>query len=478
MNEQDEVCAFLGRGAERIETHISVVFLAGALAYKLKRAVRFSYLDYSTLALREKYCRAELALNRRTAPGIYRAVRAVTREADGTLALDGAGPAVEWVVEMRRFEQDALFDRMALTPALMRELTDEIAVFHAQAERVSGYGGAAALAEVMAGNGANLLAAGLPQEAVARLDAAGRARLAAVGAVLDARRDAGKVRRCHGDLHLGNICLWDGKPVLFDCIEFNDAFSCIDVLYDLAFLLMDLRHRGERDFASLVLNRYLDRTGEADGLAVLGLFMSVRAAIRAHVLAVQGRAEAGGYLALAEELLAPRAPCLVAVGGLSGSGKSTLAAALAGALGARVIRSDVVRKALAGVAPEVRLPEAAYDAATTARVYAALHEQAREALAAGFPVILDATFLRAEERRAVAELAPGVPFLGVWLEAPVAVLAARLAARRGDASDADVEILHRQLRAGAGAVDWWRVDAAQGVTAQVGALIARMSTPT
>jgi aminoglycoside phosphotransferase family enzyme/predicted kinase len=497
MGEQSEVVAFLSAGASyglpggsvtRIETHISVVFLAGQLAYKLKRAVRFSYLDYSTLELREKYCRAELTLNQRTAPELYRRVRAVTRGRDGTLAFDGAGAVLDWVLEMRRFEQSALFDQMAvagkLTPALLRALTDEIAEFHEAAEIIPRYGGAAALEAVLAGNDANLAAAVPPLEiaAVMGLNAAARARLAAVVLLLDARRDAKKIRRCHGDLHLGNITLSENRPTLFDCIEFNEAFSCIDVLYDLAFLLMDLLHRDLRDFASLVFNRYLDLTGDHGGLPVLGLFMSVRAAIRAHVLAAQGHGEvAQSYLTLAQTLLETRRPCLVAVGGLSGSGKSTLAAALAQdfapAPGARVVRSDVIRKALAGVAPEVRLPPVAYAAEVSAAVYAELHRQVREALDAGFSVIADATFLSAAGRAEIAALAreKGVAFFGFWLEAPEAVLQARLAARRNDASDAGAEVLRRQRLSDVGAVDWFHLDTAQGVERQrreIAALIA------
>ncbi|HQT46592.1 MAG: hypothetical protein B7X08_03850 [Acidocella sp. 20-63-7] len=497
MGEQSEVIAFLSAGASyglpggsvtRIETHISVVFLAGQFAYKLKRAVRFSYLDYSTVTLREKCCRAELALNQRTAPELYRRVSAVTRERDGSLAFDGAGKILDWVVEMCRFEQSALFDQMAvagkLTPALLRALTDEIAEFHEAAEITPGYGGAVALQAVLAGNDANLVAAAPPLEhaAVMRMNAAAWARLAVVGPLLDARRDTKKIRRCHGDLHLGNITLSESRPALFDCIEFNEAFSCIDVLYDLAFLLMDLLHRDLRDFASLVFNRYLDLTGDSGGLPVLGLFMSARAAIRAHVLAAQGHGEIGQtYLMLAEELLDTRQPCLVAVGGLSGSGKSTLAAALARdfapAPGARVVRSDVIRKALAGVAPEVRLPPVAYAAEVSAAVYAELHHQVREALDAGFSVVADATFLSAAGRREIAALAQekGVAFFGLWLEAPEAVLQARLAARRNDASDAGAEVLRRQRLTDVGTLDWRRIDMTQGMEQQrreIAALIA------
>jgi uncharacterized protein len=483
--DADDVVAFLSDGAsygspgaavERIETHISIVFLVGERAFKLKRAVRFSYLDYSTPERRERYCRAELALNRRTAPTIYRAVRAVTREADGRLAFDGAGAPVDWVLEMRRFPQAALFDRMAeagqLTPALMRDLTDEIARFHAAAEITPSFGGAAALAAVVADNDANLRAASPPLDGarIAALGDASAAALASLGRLLEERRSEGKVRRCHGDLHLRNVCLVDGRPTPFDCIEFSDGLACIDVLYDLAFLLMDLTHRGLRGLANIVFNRYLDMTGDSAGLPALPLFLSLRAAIRAHVLmAAPGRGaapEAALYLALAGAVLDRPPPRLVAIGGLSGSGKSALAQALAPdfapAPGARLVRSDVLRKRLRGVAPEERLAGAAYGAAATEEVYRALGREAGAAVRGGFAAIIDATFLREAERDRIEGLAAaiGVPFTGLWLEAPAAVLRARIDLRRHDASDADAAVLAHQLAAATGPIRWRRIDAA------------------
>jgi aminoglycoside phosphotransferase family enzyme/predicted kinase len=491
-NDQRETIAFLSDGAsygrpgapvERIETHASLVFLVGDRAFKLKRAVSFSYLDYSTVARREAACRTELTLNRRTAPSLYLAVRKIARQADGTPGFDGEGPALDWVVEMRRFPDDALFDRMAeagrLTPVLMRALADEIAAFHAAAEPSRRHGGAAAVASLIAGNDENLRLAGdtLDQGAVAALKEASEAALRRVSAQLDRRREEGHVRRCHGDLHLGNICLVDGRPTLFDAIEFNDAISTIDTVYDLAFLLMDLSHRGLDALANLVFNRYLDRTGEDAALPALPLFLSLRAAIRAHVTTAALRqkqdrataerlgANARHYLDLARRLLQPAAPRLVVVGGFSGTGKSTLALALAAdfapAPGARHLRSDVLRKVLLGAAPETRLPPEAYDAATTDRVYRALGERAATALAAGYSAVVDAVFLKPSERAAIGEVAraAGVPFTGLWLEAPAAVLAQRVAARRGDASDADVAVLERQLSLDPGPLDWQRVDA-------------------
>lgn len=498
MDDQREVVQFLGDGAsygmpgaavERIDTHISIIFLVGERAYKLKHAVRFSYLDYSTVALREKFCRAELDLNVRTAPTLYLRLRAVTRAADGGLAFDGSGQVLDWVLEMRRFAQSELFDRLAeqrkLTARLMRELTDVIADFHAAAEPVSQRGGRAEIEATIVGNIANLLQSFAASDAgqIQALRAASMARLSAVGGLLDARAARGRVRRCHGDLHLRNLCLFEGRPTLFDCIEFSDRLSCIDVLYDLAFLLMDLVRRDLADLANVVFNRYLDLTPDRDGLPALPLFMSVRAAVRAHVTAAlsrqnqskQAQADARDYLALARALLDPQAPLLVAIGGRSGTGKSTLAQALAAefkpAPGARVIRSDVLRKRLFNVAPETKLPPSAYDDATTARVYAALQDQAAASLAAGYTAIVDAAFLREEERERIgaAAMQSRVPFVGLWLEAPRDTLAARIGTRTGDASDADLSVLQLQLGLDAGAVTWPRIDAGSDIARSAGA---------
>lgn len=497
MDDQRDVIAFLSDGAsygtpgaavERVVTHCSIIFLVGERALKLKRAVRFSYLDYSTLALRERFCCAELALNRRTAPEIYLGLRSITRDGRGTLAFGGEGPVVDWVVEMRRFAEESLFSRMAeagrLTPALLQSLADIIADFHASAEVIPSRGGRAGLAAAIATNDDNLRLAAPPLDRglIDRLRDASAAHLDRIGPLLDARRERGKVRRCHGDLHLRNICLFGGRPTLFDCIEFNDAFSCVDVLYDFAFLLMDLMHRGHDDVANLVFNRYLDRTADSEGLPALPLFISARAAVRAHVLGIlarpdndAGAAEPRSYLELALASLEEQPPSLIAIGGLSGSGKSTLAQALAAgfrpAPGARVIRSDVVRKRLMHVPPETRLPRESYTLAASRDVYEALQREAATTLAAGYTAIVDAAFLHAGERQAIAAVArdAGAPFAGLWLEAPADLLARRIEARRNDASDADRAVLELQLGIDPGPLDWQRIDAASAITSMLAA---------
>ncbi|MDP6515234.1 MAG: AAA family ATPase [Alphaproteobacteria bacterium] len=475
-----------GAGVERIDTHCAVVFLAGDRAYKLKRAVRFPFLDYGTLEARHTVCAAEVRLNRRTAPALYRGTVAITAEANGSFAFDGSGTPVDWLVAMNRFDQAMLFDRMAACGALrdpvMRDLADAIAAFHDIAEARPDHGGRAGLAMVIDGNMATLRGearAPFDDTRRDRIEQGWRSALERHGETLEARREAGRVRWCHGDLHLRNICLIDGKPTLFDGIEFSEPLACIDVLYDLAFLLMDLRHRELNRFASLVLNRYLSRTQDVDGLALLPLFQSLRAGVRAMVGAIEGSDdEARAYLSQAESYLEPPPPVLVAVGGLSGTGKSTLAATLApeigAAPGALVLRSDVIRKRLLGAEPEQRLGSEAYGAAVNRRVYETLHALARRALGAGHAVILDAVFAQPEERAAVADIARAthVPFRGLWLDAAPEVLRARLEARRDDASDATAAVLERQLGYPIGDLDWHRLDTT-GMSQEISARAAQ-----
>jgi aminoglycoside phosphotransferase family enzyme/predicted kinase len=494
--DQRDVIAFLkdpssyGPGVDRvevIETHASLVFIAGDRVFKLKRAVAYPYLDFSTADLRRRACEAELVLNRRTAPALYEEVRGLYRDAGAAVSFAPNGEALDWVVVMRRFDQDLLFDALAKTGGLDRHIMDRlanhIAQFHASAERHFDHGGAAELADLAEVQYRCLAApsrAGFSLDRVESIRKNWQEQVAVLAELLDRRRAAGKVRHCHGDLHLRNICLLDGEPTLFDCLEFDEALASIDVLYDLAFLLMDLEHRGLGHFANRVFNRYLDRSEEDDGLAAMPLFLSLRAAIRAHVTATglehAAHAVAGAkmacdarrYLDLAHRFLQPQ-PCrLVAIGGLSGSGKSTLAAGLAPELGlrpgARVLRSDVIRKLLLGVDPEERLPATAYTRQTSARVYDALRRKAAVGLAAGYTVVIDAVALTSEERSSFAEVAraAAVPFSGLWLEARPEAMANRIRGRVRDASDASPEILAEQLRHDTGKIDWVRIDAGGG----------------
>ena len=495
-DDQSAVIAFLSNGAnypdrpstvERIDTHASMVFLAGELAYKLKRAVRYDYLDFSTLELRQHACEAELRLNRRSAPDLYLGVRSINSDEAGGCRWDGPGTVLDWLVMMRRFPQDALLDQRAarglLSLDVMPPLADAIARFHDGAERVASHGGRAGMAWVIDGNAAAFAehAATLDPGTAGRVTDRCRQELARHGEQLDSRRVGGFVRRVHGDLHLRNIVMLDGRPTLFDGVEFNDEIACVDVFYDVAFLLMDLLRRGLAAHANLAFNRYVAATGDDGGLPLLPLFLACRAAVRAKtgataarlqsdpVRADATRAAARGYLTMAERLLIGAGARLVAIGGFSGAGKSTLAARLAPQLGrapgALILRSDLIRKSLFGVTPEAALPPAAYAPAVSERVYVTMAERAARAIEAGQSVIADAVHASASARTTIAGVATrrGVPFTGLWLDAPSDTLERRIAQRTGDASDATVNVLRAQLASGAGPLEWHRLNAAANV---------------
>jgi aminoglycoside phosphotransferase family enzyme/predicted kinase len=492
--DQSEVITFLaspathnGEAVQRVDTHASIVFLAGSRALKLKRAVRYDYLDFSTADRRRLMCDAEIRVNQRLAPTLYRGAVAITRQADGSLALGGSGVPVDWVVEMTRFNQadvlDELAARGALDLALMYDLAVTIAHFHAGATRRPDRGGPAAMLSVIAGNEAGFREHGseiFDARLCESVTTASRDAVTRHAALLEHRRDSGAVRLCHGDLHLRNIVVLDGRPTMFDGIEFNDALACVDVLYDLAFLLMDLWGRGLYAHANAVLNGYLWQTEEYAGLSLLPLFLSCRAAVRAQTSAAaaglasqsQQRGSLAGrartYLELARTLLRTSAPSLIAVGGLSGSGKSTLARALAYRVGsvpgAVVLRSDAVRKRLYGVSEETRLGAESYTSDVSRTVYDVLRARAAAILAAGQSVIVDAVHSHLEERHAVECVAAeaGVPFVGFWLDAPESVLVDRVEARSRDASDADRHVVQQQIRRGLERVDWHHLDASLG----------------
>jgi uncharacterized protein len=485
---QQAVFDFLGNPAnhggapvKRIDTHAATVFLAGDLAVKIKRAVRFAFLDYSSLPKRKAACEAEIEVNRAYAPAIYRGVVAITREADGRLAIGGKGTPMEWAVEMRRFDESQTLDHLAEAGRITSDLADAlgraVARAHAAAPVATGTDFPGLLAEIIAQNAVEMHATPelFPTPAVTALNDAARATLTRLRLLLGTRERTGLVRRCHGDLHLGNIVLIGGEPVLFDAIEFDPRIASGDVFYDLAFLLMDLIERGLKQPANIVFNRYLmetRRTDDLDALAALPLFMSVRAAIRAKVTAARRTfnpndktiaQKARDYFALAQTLLAPPAARLIAIGGLSGTGKSLLARALAAeflpAPGALWLRSDVERKILFGVAETDRLPDAAYARDVTAKVYATLADKTRRALAAGHSVIVDAVFADSGERAAIAKMAAGCPFRGLFLTAELSTRLARLGNRTGDASDADAAVAVAQERYNLGTMDWLKVDA-------------------
>jgi hypothetical protein len=489
-DNQDEVLAFLadpathgGEKVQRIDTHAASVFLAGKRAIKIKRAVRFPFLDYSTLAKRKQACDSELAVNTPYAPEIYLGVVAITREADGKLAFGGKGTTVEWAVEMRRFDEKRTLDHLTgeIDEALADALGRAVAEAHARAQPVEDAPWITAIGSYI-GEHAEAFRKHPELFARAEIDTLERLGRAAYEHILPLLRDRGRrglIRRIHGDLHLGNIVLIDGKPVLFDAIEFSEIIASGDVLYDLAFLLMDLLERGLALPANVVLNRYLAQTHRAedlDGLAALPFFLSLRAAIRAMVTAARmERApetqrdgitkSARTYFAFAQRAIAPPAPKFIAVGGLSGTGKTLLARALAPYIepmpGTVVLRSDVERKALFGVSETDKLPAEAYTPQMTERVYALLFDKARRILAAGHSAIVDAVFAQVEERAALAAVASEskIPLRGLFLIADLATRLARVGGRTRDASDADEKVTRAQESYDLGPLDWTQIDA-------------------
>jgi aminoglycoside phosphotransferase family enzyme/predicted kinase len=492
LESQEAVFALLadpathdGAKVKRIDTHAATVFLAGARAFKVKRAVRFPFLDYSSLDKRKAACEAEIEVNRPFAADIYRRVVAITRAPNGRLALDGGGAPVEWAVEMRRFAEDATLDRLAdngkIDAALADALGRAVAAAHGGAAPVAPEPWIKAIADYIEEHVAAFgetpeLFPAAEVDALARMSRAGYGR---IHPLLAERGRRGLIRRIHGDLHLGNIVLLEGRPVLFDAIEFSPLIASGDVLYDLAFLLMDLTERGLGAAANIVLNRYLVETRrpeDLDALAALPFFLSMRAAIRAKVTAARlaqadakDRAAIGNsarkYFESARRFIAPAPPVLVAVGGLSGTGKTLLARALAPELGAApgavLLRSDVERKLLFGKDEHDKLPDAAYTPEVTARVYAAIIDKARRAIAAGHAAIVDAVFAQPDERRLAEQCAAtvGVAFHGLFLDADLATRVARIGARSRDASDADAAVARQQDSYDLGELDWRRIDA-------------------
>lgn len=451
-----------GEAVEHIETHISHIFLAGAYAWKMKKAVSLDFVDFSTLEQRKAACEAELVVNARTARSMYLDVVAVNSR-DGKLWLGPPAAPVEYLVRMHRFEQADLLDRMAVEHRLelqtVREFADAVAGLHLSAEVVHPQSGQDTFAATLDDLITNLdhavpdglrAAFGRWRERVVPVAGGLAPRLAA-------RARRGAVRHGHGDLHLNNACRFRGEVVLFDAIEFEPRFSHIDVLYDAAFALMDLRHRGEDEAAIVFLGRYLVATRDYADLPVLRLFLSARAAVRAlvGVLSPSGQTgvETGAaeYLALAGDLLAePRSPRVIAVGGRSGTGKSTLAQALAPRIAPApdvvVLRTDEIRKRMLGCRPDEALAADAYRPEVTDAVYRRLAHDARRVLKAGASVVIDATLLKPEQRAIAQSIArdAGVAFHGFWLVGSEETLAERIASRGRDASDADQQVMRRQ----------------------------------
>ncbi|WP_010584986.1 bifunctional aminoglycoside phosphotransferase/ATP-binding protein [Schlesneria paludicola] len=462
-----------------LETHISWVVLTGEWAYKLKKPVNLGFVDFTTLELRHAACEEELRLNHRTAPELYDSVIGLTSTGAGP-RFAGSGPVLEYAVRMYQFPDaarlDSCLDRMELSREVLDELASEIADLHqkaAVAPPESAFGGAILMRQTVQACIDALKSEDVPdrcKSAVAFLAHWTDTEWRRLCPLIEERKRRGFVRECHGDLHLGNLVLIDGKPTLFDCLEFNPDLRWIDVLSDVAFLLMDLLDRGEPDAGWYLLNRYLERTGDFGGLIALRYFLTYRALVRAKVAALRLRQagvsaaeqtkqhdELESYLTLAQQLTERFPPSIVLMNGVCGSGKTGVALTLAATLPAIQIRSDVERKRLAGLWPAIVSNDALlsatelYSEKASELTYVELERLSRTIVSAGYSVIVDAAFLQRQQRARFAQLAKNlsVPIVIVACTAPQHVLEERVRRRQSrgkDASDGDVAVLHQQVR--------------------------------
>jgi uncharacterized protein len=469
-----------------LQTHISYILLTGEYAYKLKKAVNFGFLDFTTLENRHRFCQEELRLNRRLSPELYLAVLPIVQDS-GHYRLDrtdiASNTVVDYTVQMRQFPQDALlshlFEQNKLTPTMMKELGTVVAQFHGQAEidaDMQGYGSMAAIQKVATSN------YGISEEFIQRETDRNLTQtqqqynetqqfttqfFAQHSDWFVQRQVEGKIRDCHGDLHLNNICFYPDKIRIFDCIEFNPAFRIIDVIYDVAFLVMDLEFQGRADLANLFLNTYLEQTGDYWGAALLPLYLSMRAYIRGNVnsLALKDSAisdadKAGflqrskAYYRLAWDYTQRSQGKLLLMSGLSGSGKSSIARQLAQRVNALHLRSDAVRKHLSSTPLFQRgdtngtIGSGIYTPEMTAKTYDYLLELGLFLAQQGWTVILDAKYDRRSLRQSAlaAATAAQLPIHFVQCTAPLSVLRDRLQKRTGDIADATANMLDTQIR--------------------------------
>lgn len=459
-----------------IETHISWVFLTGEFVYKVKKPCNLGFLDYSTLANRQRCCAEEVRLSGRFAPELYLGVVPITGPPDAAI-VGGPGTPIEWAVKVRQFDEDSqldrLFDDQKLTAADCEQLGADIALLQRQLETVDRQAGSGSPDTFAA-----TVALNIGQLRAARPDVGPRAdavqawivtEVARLRDVIEARVAGGKVRHCHGDLHLANIVRHRGRMVAFDAIEFNESLRCIDVANDMAFLAMDLYARGRSDFAARLVNAWIESADDHSAAAVLPLFMVYRAVVRAAVAAIRhqqaithgdaaaaatARTESNRYLAVAGDLTVARRPTMFVTTGVSGTGKTTLAARIVDATGAVRLRSDVERKRLASMSaierPDDEHARVLYGEAMTETVYRRLATLATTILQAGTNVVVDATCNTREQRDLLATVAHDlhVPLRWLELDVPAEFVLARVAARQAagtDASDASVDVVRSQL---------------------------------
>lgn len=464
-------------GFTTVETHISVVLLTGPFAYKFKKPVDLGFCDFSTLELRRQACEDEVRLNRRLAGDMYVGVVAITGSGEAPRP-GGDGTPIEYAVKMVQFDPDEQLDRVLARGGLKPQHLDEAALrigeFHAGAGQATGdapWGTADLVYEQIMDNFPAIEPClGRRRQMLAALRDSVESELDGTVEAITRRRAGGHVRECHGDLHLANMALHEGRVLVFDCIEFNESLRWIDVAADTAFAVMDLHDRGQPALARRFLDRWLEALGDYGALEVLPLYMAYRALVRAKIACIRlgqhdldeadqarARDDLHGYLALAGHMLERRRhPPLLITHGLSASGKSTVAAAVVEELGAVRLRSDVERKRLHGMAAAEHAPaepgQGLYAPGVTEQVYEHLLGLARTCLGAGFPVVVDATFLAREQRRPFGELAAalGVPWWILDVTAPEEELRRRIVARQqrsGEPSDATLAVLDAQIRA-------------------------------
>jgi aminoglycoside phosphotransferase family enzyme/predicted kinase len=447
-----------GFPCRRINTHMSHIFISGDCVFKLKRAVLYPFADFSTLVLRRKSCEAELEVNRAFAPTLYKSIIPLVRAHNGEITIGGDGEAVDYVVSMRRFPDHALFSELAdagkLEPTQVEQAVEALIAFHQaqRPEREAGTPGdyfkiVAGLRKTCAEGTAHFA---IKNASICLFELLER-KIHDFSPLINRRRDEGRVRRGHGDFHLQNICIFEGKVTPFDALEFAPELATIDVIYDVAFLLMDLAAKGLGQIANLAMNHFWNKTAQPESaLILLPLFMSLRAAVRMAVLSEAGNsAQADAYKCLGLKLLAENSPFLLAIGGLSGTGKSSVAKAIAwqlpGPCGARWLRTDIIRKLQAGKDERALIPAQCYRPDARSRVYRMLTYRAREGLAAGAIVLADATFQDHTSRSAIESLSDTFQFQGIWLSAPSAIRVSRIAGRRNDPSDATKTIALEQI---------------------------------
>ena len=453
---------------ELVQTHISYVFLTGDYAYKLKKAVDFGFLDFSTLEKRNHFLAEEMHMNQAIAPELYLEILPITQDGNKYI-LGGAGEAVEYALKMRQFPQENLFINLfeagKLGPEYMEELGKIVAQFHSQAETndyIRSFGTVAKIREAIDENYQQTvpyIGIAQTQQQFDDTKAYTDQFFAENEALFQARIDNNKIKECHGDLHLKNICLWQDKIQLFDRIEFNEPFRFVDVMYDIAFAVMDLEARNSQDLANIFLNTYLEQTGDWLGLQVLPLYLSRQAYVRAKVTSFllndpsipdgvkeSAKQTASDYYQQAWAYTQKRSGKIILMSGLSGAGKSTVARAIAQNINAIHVRSDAVRKHLAGIPPSEKGGEEIYSGEMSQKTYTRMSELGVLLANSGFAVILDAKYDRMALRQQAIEAASAhnIPLQIINCTAPMEVLRDRLDKRSGDISDATAELLASQ----------------------------------